>query len=302
MSLTSKQQNTASAVGIVPRSVQIDFEKEEKKIQEYENINKKFHRDMKIYSEKLESLLKADSKLLSNMVNYSNIVSDFLHTNESNNICESVNQTFKEIQSNHAKKVEQIRHSCQCHVIEPMKNLSLIFPKIYQAIKKREQSLKDLLKQQKQLERLQEKKEHTGANLARINELEQTIKMLKYQFNNENKLLMAELPKFYMSRVNYIRPCVNCTINNQLEFYEHYKKFYDEILNNLSRMEHFKIDEEEHETDESGQSARCSSTSLKKNYENTSSADCDDQQMNEMNNVVQQCLANIKSLSIVAAD
>lgn len=74
----------------------------------------------------------------------------------------------------HAKSVEAFKTSSQQSVVEPMKNLNSIFPQVYQAIRRRETALRELLKQQEKLDKLQDR-ERTGPNLVRINELQLTV-------------------------------------------------------------------------------------------------------------------------------
>ena len=56
----------------VPRILQLDFEKEEKKIQQFENINKKFHKDVKTYIDRIDDLNKSETKMINNLNNFIN--------------------------------------------------------------------------------------------------------------------------------------------------------------------------------------------------------------------------------------
>lgn len=65
----SSINTTTIGVGIVPRAVQLEFEKEEKKIQQFESTNKKFYKDVKYYIDKLDDLIKSESKMINNISN-----------------------------------------------------------------------------------------------------------------------------------------------------------------------------------------------------------------------------------------
>ena len=65
----SSLSTNPAGVGIVPRAVQIEFEREEKKIQQFETTNKKFYKDVKYYIEKLDELIKSETKMINNIAN-----------------------------------------------------------------------------------------------------------------------------------------------------------------------------------------------------------------------------------------
>jgi hypothetical protein len=304
--------------------VQLDFEREEKKVQQFETVNKKFYKDVKTYVEKLDDLVKSENKMLNNVSNFSASVCESSSSSPSSSTSSNQAQqkpttvttlaltpadremfsklkSIKDLLGEHARQCEHFKQTSFTSVVEPMKSLSMVFPQVYQAIKRREVSLKELVKQQKQLERLQEK-EHTGPNLVRLNEVTHAVQQAKVQFNRENAILMEELPKFYNSRVDYIRPCVNCLIKSQLDFYDKYRTFYDSVLSNLN----------DEATAGSGESGDKRTGDVKTTasligegggaagnlYENIDS----DDEINAMSEEIQKCLGDIKSLSIVAAD
>jgi hypothetical protein len=192
MSTRQSVNHSIAGVGLVPRAVQLEFDKEEKKILQFETTNKKFYRDVKTYVEKIDDLMKNENKLMSNLSNLasSNVCSasstladmstlngattSRLTDSEVGTIDQLVdsNETafleklkaWKELSSDHVKSSDHLKQTCQTHVIEPMKNLNDLFPVVNAAIKKRETSYKELIKLQEKLEKAQEK-ERTGPNL-----------------------------------------------------------------------------------------------------------------------------------------
>lgn len=305
--MNGRQNSIASSigVGVVPRAVQNEFEKEEKKIHEFETTNKKFYKDLKYYLDKLDELIKNETKMINNISNLANTSLNELKSsppaattspssanqsfsssnssnNDLNNSLVNLNETnkeflskltkWKELLNDHYKSIENFKQSNQTNVIDPMKNLNSIFPQVYQAIKGRESAYKELVKQQEKLEKLQDK-ERTGPNLVRINELNQVVKSLKQQFQNEHLFLMEELPKLYNSRVDLIKPCVNSLINNQAKFYSEYSSFYESVFKPTSTSQEAQPDERE-----------------------------TDLEIESLNADVQKYLKDIKSLSIVASD
>ena len=180
----------------------------------------------------------------------------------------------------HVKSSESLKQTCQAHVVEPMKNLNRIFPLVHTAIKKRENSYKELIKLQEKLDKAQEK-ERTGQNMARINELAQAVQQAKQQFSKENSFLMQELPNLYVSRIDYIKPCVSSLIHSQLGFYDSYSKFYETILSN---------------NDESSGSGSGGGTDRLSSEQGLMVEEA------LVNDDIQKCLNDIKSLSIVSGD
>lgn len=180
-------------VGIVPRAVQTEFEKEENKIKQFESINKKFYKDIRYYIEKLDDLIKSESKMFSNI---SNLAQASLSTESSPTIDSSsslasaatsgfsvdeFNKEFlsklincRELLDEHAKSVDTFKTASSKSVADPMKSLNSIFPQVYEAIERRKTVLKELLKKQEKLDKLQSR-ERTGDNLVLINELKQNV-------------------------------------------------------------------------------------------------------------------------------
>ena len=239
----SVMSNASASVGVVPRAVQLDFDKEEKKIQQFETTNKKFYKDVKCYVEKIDELNKSETKMINNLANLANNSSPTTNTttttsNSTLNTIQSSNSNknqfnnqqqladmanlniantdlndqeflcklkqWKELLNEHNKSCEFLKQTCQKDVIEPMKNLNSLFPQVYAAIKKRENTYRELLKQQEKLDKAQEK-ERTGTNLVKITELSQAVNIAKQQFQKEHLFLMEELPKLFNSRIDCIR-------------------------------------------------------------------------------------------------
>lgn len=256
---------------IVPRMVQKDFEKEEKKIQQFEDINKKFYKDVKRYIEAIDETNKSELKLINNILN---VMSTSLNnTNSSSNstltttptiapnkltsslsipaltnsttslsnrasLSDSFNNKISMWKQTHLNQnqnyLEKLKLTCQYDVIEPMKKLNLIFPNVYLAIKRRESAYQEFEKQQHKLSKLQER-ERTGENLVKINKQQQNVNNAKNLFQKEHLLLMEELPKLYDSRITYIYPCIQQLIKSQIEFFTSYSANYEKLLDECNQ-------------------------------------------------------------------
>lgn len=123
---------------------------------------------------------------------------------------------------------------------------------------------------------------------------------------------MEELPKLYSSRIDYIKPCVNTLIGGQAKFYEEYSQFYESILKDSSGSQQQGGEGTE------AHSVNAATTGLvgehHRDYVNMPTSGADDamtsghvdsnvdNEVEKLSTEIQQCLKEIKSLSIVASD
>lgn len=284
---SSSSSHTSAGIGVVPRSVQLDFDKEEKKIQQLEQTNKKFYKDVKCYVDKIEELNKSETKMINNLSGLANPTSTATELTGTNFQSEEIEflaklKLWKDLLNEHNSTCEGLKGSCQTQVIEPMKKLNSLFPQVYEAIKRRQHAFNELCKQQSKLDKALEK-ERTGVQIVKIEQLKQLVATSKQQFQREHSVLMEELPKLYNSRVDYIRPCVSALLESQAKFYDSYSKFYDSILN-LNENTASQIITNEN-------------TDMTTNEESIESVSVE-----KIDTDIQKCLGEIKSLSIVAGD
>lgn len=290
---SSSSSHSSAGIGVVPRSVQLDFDKEEKKIQQLEQTNKKFYKDVKCYVEKIDELNKSESKMINNLSSLASTTAQSLNESNTNLKNEEVEflaklKLWKDLLNKHNSSCEGLKSSCQSQVIEPMKKLNSLFPQVYEAIKRRQNAFNELCKQQSKLDKALEK-ERTGVQIVKIEQLKQLVATSKQQFQREHSILMEELPKLYNSRVDYIRPCVGALLESQAKFYDSYSTFYDSILS-LNESDSF-----ENASSESVNNQNATSKIENNNSINSLAVD-------QIDNEIQKCLGDIKSLSIVAGD
>jgi hypothetical protein len=66
--MNARQTSKSNAgVGLVPRADQLEFDKEEKHVEQFEKANEKFYRDVKSYIKKIDELCKSENKLISDL-------------------------------------------------------------------------------------------------------------------------------------------------------------------------------------------------------------------------------------------
>ena len=325
---------------IVPRMVQKDFEKEEKKIQQFEDINKKFYKDVKRYIEAIDETNKSEIKLINNILNVMSTnnnsngstttsASSTIATNKltsslsipaltssttslSNHrlsLADSFNNKISLWKQTHLSQnqnyLEKLKLTCQYDVIEPMKKLNSIFPSVYSAIKRRETAYQELEKQQQKLMKLQEK-ERTGANLVKINQQQQNVNIARNLFQKEHLLLMEELPKLYDSRITYIYPCIQQLIKSQIEFFSSYSSNYEKLLEECNLNQIYSASNASTSTTSSStsSSSRSISSIISNNNEQQQQLSINNrgQAVDQVDADIKRLLGEIKSLSIVASD
>lgn len=115
---------------------------------------------------------------------------------------------------------------------------------------------------------------------------------------------MEELPKLYASRIDYIKPCVTTLIGGQAKFYQEYSQFYEAILNESSSSNSASAAAATATANQEENNAKSANSSAnQQQYMNIPSIDvATENEVESLNNEIQQCLKEIKSLSIVASD
>lgn len=126
---------------------------------------------------------------------------------------------------------------------------------------------------------------------------------------------MEELPKLYSSRIDYIKPCVNTLIGGQAKFYEEYSQFYESILRDSSASQQHGGEGTEPSASVNANSAATGFVGENhRDYVNMPTSGVDDaitsgqvnsnvdNEVEKLSTEIQQCLKEIKSLSIVASD
>lgn len=121
---------------------------------------------------------------------------------------------------------------------------------------------------------------------------------------------MEELPKLYASRIDYIKPCVNTLIGGQAKFYEEYSQFYESILkdspissndSDSAALNKADLPNNQENRDYVNMPPSSAAATTTPKASNTSATNADSE-VEKLSNEIQQCLKEIKSLSIVASD
>ncbi|XP_069473796.1 bridging integrator 3 isoform X1 [Ambystoma mexicanum] len=204
---------------IVPKNVELDFEREYGRLQQLEDQTKKLQKDMRKSTEAdlamSKSAVKISSDLLGNPLCEQDIAFQQMVT--------ALDTAMKRMDSFNQEKVNQVQKT----VLEPLKKYSSVFPSLNMAVKRREQTLQDYKRLQSKVEKYEEK-EKTGPVLAKLHQAREELRPVRDDFEAKNRQLLDEMPKFYNSRTDYFKPSFEALIRAQVIYYtEMYKIFGD---------------------------------------------------------------------------
>ena len=136
-----------------------------------------------------------------------------------------------------------LTHLSQKTVVEPMKKLTAEFGAIAAALKKRDATLSECIKSQSKLEKFS-KLEKTPNNLAKIEAAKKSYLSSKEDFENQNRLLLLELPQFYEKRVDYFQPCLQALIRAQVDYYGETTRLFTHLVSNSNKNNKFQSHED----------------------------------------------------------
>jgi len=291
---------------VVPHTVQMDFEKEVKKINQFEEVNKKLHKELKRYMDSVDSVYKGELKLVNNLSNLTAKLEKKVEKpqSEDEQACASLINDFNAklndwkqvLSSESSKTTETLKQTCQMRVTEPLKSLGGVFPNVHAAIKNRDKSYNELMKQHAKLEKMQEK-ERTGPNVVKLAQIRHEFNQMKDTFQKENASLMQELPKLYNSRIDYIYPCVRELVHAQMDFFGRQASMYDTLLANDTSLKQPSAAELYEEIVEPLDACAVSETG---GEDEASLLEGD--VFDKLDLDMQKCLDEIRNLSIVAED
>ena len=127
-----------------------------------------------------------------------------------------------------------LTHLSQKTVVEPMKKLTAEFGAIAAALKKRDATLNECLKNQTKVEKLAKLDKTQTQNVAKIEQGKKSYLQTKDDFDAQNRLLLLELPQFYEKRVDYFQPCLQALIRAQVDYYGESTRLFTHLVSTNS--------------------------------------------------------------------
>jgi len=191
------------------------------KLQELEENTKKVYKEVKRSEDCLLELHRAEEKLASDLCN--------------SEVCQG-DPELKTLVDKYVSVNYQMGHSSQDlvelgqrTVVEPMKKLAAEFPQIQASVKKRDVVLGEVVRNQQKLEKLQ-KLERTGQNIVKTEQTKKCFQHSKEDFEQQNRILVMELPQFYEKRVEYFQPSLQALIRSQVDYYGESTRLFSNMI------------------------------------------------------------------------
>ena len=128
-------------------------------------------------------------------------------------------------------------------VVEPMKKLTTEFGSIAAALKKRDATLTECLKNQGKLDKLDK------SNTLKVDQTKKLFQQSKEDFEAQNRLLLLELPQFYEKRVDYFQPCLQALIRAQVDYYGESTRLFTHLVSTNPTTKYLSQDEFQQEMD-----------------------------------------------------
>ncbi|BFY97559.1 hypothetical protein BsWGS_00599 [Bradybaena similaris] len=230
----SRSTPTAPKKAVLSRSAQRDFEKEVKRLDELEELTRRFYKNVKRLTEANSALAKAERKLAQDLL--------------STNLCQTEETFQHQIEEWDKAMIKMDNHMAERNivlqraVVDPLKKYVSIFPFSQVAIKKREQSLQEFQKCQDKMSKYHDK-DRTGQNIVRAEMTKKALNAAQNDFTSQNASLMEDIPKLIDSRTEYFQPSLEAEIKSQVQYTTEAVKVYGELSNLMNgHREHSKHD------------------------------------------------------------
>ncbi|CAB3361580.1 Hypothetical predicted protein [Cloeon dipterum] len=195
------------APGIIDRLKDRELEDLYVKLQKLEEANKRIIKDIKKFSEGIQSLSKAENKLI-------NDLSSSASCNK-NEKFRSVVEEYITVTTEMNKTVQDTSKVCQKTVIDPMKKYNSEFSNISSYIHKRDSSIVDVKKLEAKLRKLQDKEKST-TNMAKQQLLKKTLEQAINEAQVTHNKLLEDLSVFHELRGQYLTPSLHSLIQSQV--------------------------------------------------------------------------------------
>ena len=72
--------------------------------------------------------------------------------------------------------------------------------------------------------------EKTGNNVVKTEQCKRSYQLSKDDFERQNRLLLLELPQFYLKRVDYFQPCLQALIRSQVDYYGETTRLFTHLV------------------------------------------------------------------------
>ncbi|KAL1918596.1 uncharacterized protein VTP21DRAFT_2618 [Calcarisporiella thermophila] len=194
--------------GAMEKTVDREFEEEERRFRLLESKSERLHKEAKGYLDSLRSVTNAQKRI-------AETISQFYDDSAPMGVCVTrYKQTMDSLEDVARLEMDQTYRQT---VLEPIGRFCAYFPEINDAIKKRNKKLLDYDSMRNKVRKLVDKPSEDTSRLPRA---EQDANMAREIYEHLNSLLIAELPKVVDIRVPYLDPSFEAMVKTQLQYYQ----------------------------------------------------------------------------------
>ncbi|RIB17188.1 hypothetical protein C2G38_2131959 [Gigaspora rosea] len=193
-------------VGSIEKTVDKEFEEEERRFKSLEAKSEKLHKEAKGYLDSLRAITSAQSRIAETIEHfYEDSTDDTLAGKKYKDAIDRLEQDCREYLDDPYRQT----------VTEPIGRFCAYFPDINEAIKKRDKKLLDYDSQRAKVRKLVDKPSDDANKLPRA---EQAANEAREIYESLNTQLVNELPRLIDLRVPYFNPTFEALVKIQLRF------------------------------------------------------------------------------------
>ena len=197
-------------------------------LQNLEDNCKKLYKEVKRYEECITNLHKLEQNMSSELSN-----SPLIQEHEN---LRKVAENYQSVTYQIGHNTDDLAQLSQKTVVDPLKKLNPEFGAIAGALKRRDTTLNEALKAKAKWEKA-DKLEKTGTNVVKAEQAKKAWIAARDDYENQNKLLLLELPQFYDKRVDYFQPSLQALVRSQVNFYGESNGLFTHLVSTTSEKD-----------------------------------------------------------------
>ncbi|KAL2918292.1 BAR adaptor protein Hob3 [Polyrhizophydium stewartii] len=196
------------SAGAVEKTIDKDFEAEERRFKSFETKVERLHKEAKGYLDAVRATTVAQQRVAEVIDNFYDEASP-LH---------KAGRLYRDATSRMDEEVRtEMDSNYRVTVLDPVGRLIGVFPDFNEAIKKRSKKLLDYDRLRSNVRRLVDK---PSEDISRLPKAEAEANQARDIYDNINRQLLADIPELINMRVAYLNPSFEAIVKSQLAFNE----------------------------------------------------------------------------------
>ncbi|KAJ3181571.1 hypothetical protein HDU85_003513 [Gaertneriomyces sp. JEL0708] len=196
------------STGAIDKTVDREFEEEEKRLKVLENKVENLHREAKGYLDAVRGMTLSETRIAETITNFYEENSTLGYAGAQYKL--AVTRMDEEARS-------ELDNTYRKTVLEPLGKFVAVFPDFNDARKIRAKKLLDYDRTRTAVRKLVERPSDDPTKLPRAEQEASATRELYEHYNNQ---LVSEIPRLVALRIPYLDPCVEAIVRSQLAFNE----------------------------------------------------------------------------------